>query len=243
MILFPAIDIKNGKVVRLLQGRFEDVTQYATNPVTVAQKWESLGAQWLHIVDLDGAQTGQMNNMEWIFNIVRSVKIPVQVGGGVRSEEIIAKLIEGGVARVILGTRVVEDDSFLEQVLAKWPDQIAVSLDHSGGYVVTRGWAVMSQWSVIDLATKLEKLGLKYLISTNVAMDGMLKGPDFNGLKELLSAVKISVIASGGISSLDDLKKLMAMNSPNLLGAITGKAIYEGKIDFSEAVKACLTNG
>jgi phosphoribosylformimino-5-aminoimidazole carboxamide ribotide isomerase len=243
MILFPAIDLKNGKVVRLLQGRFEDVTQYATNPVTVAQKWESLGAQWLHIVDLDGAKTGQMNNMEWIFNIVRSVKIPVQVGGGVRSEEAIAKLIDGGVARVILGTRVVEDDSFLEQVLAKWPDQIAVSLDHSGGYVVTRGWVVMSQWSVIDLAKKLEQLGLKYLISTNVAMDGMLKGPDFDGLKELLGAVKISVIASGGISSLDDLKKLMAMNSPNLLGAITGKAIYEGKIDFSEAVKACSING
>ena len=242
MILFPAIDLKNGKVVRLLQGRFDDVTQYATNPVTMAQKWESLGAQWLHLVDLDGAQTGQMNNMEWIFNIVRSVKIPVQVGGGVRSLETIEKLIDGGVSRVILGTRVVEDETFLSDALVKWPDQIAVSLDHSGGYVVTRGWAVMSQWLIIDLAKKLEQLGLKYLISTNVAMDGMLQGPDFEGLKELLDSVGISVIASGGISSLDDLKKLMKMNKKNLLGAVTGKAIYEGKLDFSEAVRVCSIN-
>ncbi|MBL8013493.1 MAG: 1-(5-phosphoribosyl)-5-[(5-phosphoribosylamino)methylideneamino]imidazole-4-carboxamide isomerase [Candidatus Omnitrophica bacterium] len=242
MILFPAIDLKNGKVVRLLQGRFDNMTQYATNPVTVAQKWESLGAQWLHVVDLDGAQTGQMNNMEWIFNIVRSVKIPVQVGGGVRSEEIISRLISGGVSRVILGTRVVEDETFLDKVLAKWPDQVAVSLDHSGGFVVTRGWAVISPWTVIDLAKKLERLGLKYLISTNIVKDGMLQGPDYQGLKDLLSAVKISVIASGGISGLDDLKTLMAMNKVNLLGAITGKAIYEGKLDFSEAVAVCSTN-
>lgn len=243
MILFPAIDLKNGKVVRLLQGRFEDITQYSTNPITVAQKWESLGAKWLHVVDLDGAQTGQMNNMQWIFNIVRSVKIPVQVGGGVRSEEVIAKLIEGGVSRVILGTRVVEDETFLEGVLSKWPDQIAVSLDHSGGYVVTRGWVVLSQWRLIDLAQKLEKLGLKYLISTNVAVDGMLQGPDFEGLKELLNAVQIPVVASGGVSSIDDIKKLVAMESPNFLGMITGKAIYEGKLDFAEAVKICSTNG
>lgn len=243
MILFPAIDLKNGKVVRLLQGRFDDVTQYCANPVTAAQKWESLGAQWLHIVDLDGAQTGQMNNIEWILNIAHSVKIPVQVGGGVRSEELIARLIDGGVARVILGTRVIEDENFLGQVLAKWPDQIAVSLDHSGGYVVTRGWAVMSPWTVIDLAKKLEGLGLKYLISTNIIMDGMLKGPDYAGLQDLLNTVKTSVIASGGISCLDDLKKLMTMKSPKLLGAITGKAIYEGKLDFSEAVKVCSTSG
>ncbi len=243
MILFPAIDLKGGKVVRLLQGRFDDVTQYSTNPVTVAQKWESLGAQWLHLVDLDGAQTGQMNNMEWIFNIAHSVKIPVQVGGGVRSEEAIAKLLEGGVARVILGTRVVEDENFLSGVLAKWPDQIAVSLDHSGGYVVTRGWAVMSPWPLLDFARKLEGLGLRYLISTNIAVDGMLKGPDFNGMSELLNAVKIPVIASGGISSISDIKTFLDMKAPNLLGAITGKAIYEGKLDFSEAVKLCSTKG
>lgn len=243
MILFPAIDLKNGKVVRLLQGRFDDITQYSTNPVTVAQKWESLGAQWLHLVDLDGAQTGQMNNMEWVFNIVRAVNIPVQVGGGVRSEEIIAKLLDGGVSRIILGTRVVEDESFLEKVLAKWPDQIAVSLDHSGGYVVTRGWAVMSQLLLLDFAKKLETMGLKYLISTNIAVDGMLKGPDFKGLTELLNTVKIPVIASGGISSIEDIKTFIDMKSPNLLGAITGKAIYEGKLDFSEAVKLCSTRG
>lgn len=243
MILFPAIDIKNGKVVRLSQGRFDAVSQYSTNPITVAQKWESMGAKWLHVVDLDGAQTGQMSNMQWIFNIAKSVKIPVQVGGGVRSEESIAKLIEGGVARVILGTRVVEDEGFLGAMLSKWPDQIAVSLDHSGGYVVTRGWVVLSQWRLIDLAKKLEKLGLKYLISTNVAVDGMLKGPDYEGLKELLTSVKIPVIASGGVSSIDDIRKLKSMGLANLLGLITGKAIYEEKLNFAEAVKLCSTNG
>jgi phosphoribosylformimino-5-aminoimidazole carboxamide ribotide isomerase len=160
----------------------------------------------------------------------------------VRSQEVIAKFIDGGVSRVILGTRVIEDDQFIGGVLEKWPEQIAVSLDHSGGYVVTRGWVVISPWTVLELAKKLEKLGLKYLISTNVAVDGMLTGPDYEGLTQLLDSVEISVIASGGISSLDDLKKLMKLNKKNLMGAITGKAIYEGKLDFSEAVNICSTN-
>lgn len=243
MILFPAVDIKNGKVVRLLQGNFDDVTEYSTDPITVAKKWESLGARWLHLVDLDGAQTGEMNNFHWITAIAKAVKIPVQAGGGVRTEEAVERLITAGVSRVILGTRVVEDEKFLNIALSRWPQNIAVSLDYFGGIVVTRGWAVMSQWPVIDLAKKFEAAGLKYLICTNVQQDGTLKGPDFEGLQQIAQAVKMSVIASGGISSMDDVKKLMATKTDNLIGAITGKAIYEGKLDFSEAVKLCSIKG
>lgn len=242
MILFPAIDIKGGKVVRLLQGRFDDVTEYSTDPITVAKKWESLGAQWLHVVDLDGAQTGVMSNFDWITSIAKAAKIPIQVGGGIRSEEAIEKLVTAGVSRVILGTRVVEDENFLGTVLARWPKHIAVSLDYFGGMVVTRGWAVMSQWPVVDLAKKFEQAGLKYLICTNVQQDGTLKGPDFEGLRQISEAVKISVIASGGISSMDDVKKILATKTDNMIGAITGKAIYEGKLDFAAAVKLCSTS-
>jgi phosphoribosylformimino-5-aminoimidazole carboxamide ribotide isomerase len=243
MILFPAIDIKDGKVVRLAQGKFDYVTQYSDDPVTMAQKWASLGAQWLHVVDLDGAQVGEMKNFSVIASIVKSVKIPVQVGGGIRREALVDDLLSvAKVRRVVFGTKVIEDRAFLRKVLVRHHDQVAVSLDCSNGFVTERGWTSKTNIKATDLVKELQLMGLRCLIYTDIARDGMLAGPNFPAIEEMLSVAHIPLIASGGISSIDDVRKLKALASKGLIGAITGKAIYEGKLDFKQAVQICLTN-
>lgn len=239
MIIFPAIDIKEGKVVRLLQGKFDKVTEYHHDPAFVAKQWEEKGAQWLHIVDLDGAKQGTMQNQPAILKIAQAVHIPTQVGGGIRNKEDIQTLIGGGVSRVVLGTRAIEDRAFLKEVLGQWPDKIAVSLDCHNGMVAQRGWTEQSGIKAIDLAKELEQLGLKFLIYTDIARDGMLTGPNYDGLKELIKMVRIPVIASGGIASIEDIKKLKVMEKDGVMGAITGKAIYEGKLDLEKALAIC----
>ena len=239
MILFPAIDIQGGKVVRLLQGKFDEVTNYSDDPVAMAEKWVAQGASWLHLVDLDGAKTGRIANMQTVLRVARAVPVPVQMGGGIRTKEDIAQLIEGGVSRVILGTKVVEDTTFLLDMLAAWNDKIAVSLDCIDGKVTKLGWTDTSDILAVDFAKELELLGLKCLIYTDVARDGMLTGPNYEGLKALLEATNIPVIASGGIADIDDIKKLKSLESRGVIGAITGKAIYEGKLDLKEALALC----
>jgi phosphoribosylformimino-5-aminoimidazole carboxamide ribotide isomerase len=243
MIIFPAIDIKDGKVVRLAQGKFEYVTQYSDDPVTMAQKWAALGAQWLHVVDLDGAQTGEMKNFNIIAKIVKAVKVPVQVGGGIRRDTLVDDLISvAKVRRVVLGTKAVEDRAFLKNILAKHHDHVAVSLDCSNGFVTDRGWTAKTNIKATDLVKELQQLGLRCLIYTDIARDGMLSGPNYPAIEEMLSVAHIPFIASGGISSIEDIKKLKALTSKGLIGAITGKAIYEGKLDFKQAVLLCSTN-
>ena len=239
MIVIPAIDIQGGKVVRLVQGRFDDVTQYPQDPVHAAQQWESQGAQWLHVVDLDGAKTGEPKNLDTIRNIIKTVKIPVEVGGGVRTIQTVSELTDAGAGRIILGTRVVQDKHFTESMLAISTDKIAVSLDCSNGKVAQRGWTEVSDIKAVDFAKQLEQLGLKCLIYTDIARDGMLTGPNIDGLKEILKAVKIDVIASGGISGLPDIQKLLDLKARNLIGVITGKAVYEGKLDLRAAIQLC----
>ncbi|MGE0267237.1 MAG: 1-(5-phosphoribosyl)-5-[(5-phosphoribosylamino)methylideneamino]imidazole-4-carboxamide isomerase [Candidatus Omnitrophota bacterium] len=239
MIIFPAIDIQDGKVVRLIQGKFDRVTEYSHDPISIAKQWESQGAEWLHVVDLDGAKTGQIKNKDIILQVARSVKIPVQMGGGIRTKEDVAFLIEGGIARVVLGTKVIEDTTFLLDILGNWNEKIAVSLDCSGGYVAQQGWTKTSNIKATDLAKELELLGLKCLIYTDIARDGMLSGPNYEGLKALLEATRIPVIASGGIADLDDIKRLKSLESRGVIGAITGKAIYEGKLDLKKALALC----
>src|SRR3989338_8908003 len=179
MIIFPAIDIKNGKGVRLAQGKFDYMTQYSDDPVMMAQKWASLGAEWLHVVDLDGAQTGEMKNFNIITQIVKSVKIPVQVGGGVRKETMVDDLLNvAKVRRVVLGTKAVEDRAFLKNVLAKYHDHMAVSLDCSNGFVTDRGWTAKTSIKAVDLVKEFQPLGLRCLIYTDIARDGMLSGPN-----------------------------------------------------------------
>ena len=239
MIIFPAIDIKDGKVVRLFQGKFDEVTEYSGDPLVVAQNWQQQGAQWLHVVDLDGAKTGTMRNRDAIITIAKNVSIPIQVGSGIRSREDIQRLIDGGIARVILGTRVIADSQFLREVLGVWKGKIAVSLDCANGFVAQRGWTESSNVKAVDFVKGLKGLNLGCLIYTDIARDGMLTGPDIVGLRGLLAMTEIPVIASGGVASVDDLKKLLELESEGLLGAIVGKAIYEGRVNLQEAIRAC----
>lgn len=239
MIIFPAIDIQGGKVVRLLQGRFDRATEYAQDPVKTAQEWQKKGARWLHVVDLDGARTGEIQNGDIIAAMARSVSIPIQVGGGIRTGKDVEALLHQGVARVILGTRAVEDKDFLEKISTAWPQKIAVSADCSNGFLAQRGWTQISRIKITDFVKTLEGLDLSCLVYTDIARDGMLTGPNWEGLKCLLAATRIPVIASGGISSLADIQRLAGMEADGLKGVIIGKALYDGKINLEEALRLC----
>ena len=235
MILIPAIDIKDGQVVRLYQGDFDRQTAYDPLPLMAAKRWKDMGAQWLHIVDLDGAKNGVMGNKEHITYIAQHLKMPVEVGGGIRDLQTVADLIKSGVERVILGTRAIEDRQFLKNMLALHGDKICVSLDCSNGFVAQRGWVSTTTIKATDLALELEDMGLRWMVYTDIARDGTLTGPNFEQLQTMLNTVKkINLIASGGISSLDDVKRLSQMKG--LAAAITGKAIYEGRLDFKAAM-------
>jgi len=237
MIILPAIDIRGGKVVRLFKGRFDKVTEYGHDPVAMAKQWEALGAPYLHVVDLDGAESGERRNRDAIKQIARELKIPVETGGGIRSMDVIDDYLTSGISRVILGTKVVSDRFFLKEALAKWQDRIAVSLDCSNGFVAQRGWVETSTVKGTGLALEFAGMGLKYVIYTDIARDGTLAGPNIDGLKEILAVKGLQVIASGGIKSLDDIRALQALKADNLWGVITGKAIYEGTLDIKEALK------
>ncbi len=237
MILIPAIDIKGGQVVRLFQGNFGRQTDYDPYPLMAAKRWCGMGAQWLHLVDLDGAKSGVMSNKEHIVYISQHVKIPVQVGGGIRDEQTVEDLIKAGVKRVILGTRAIEDHQFLKNMLALYGEKICVSLDCSNGFVTDHGWVSITTIKAVDLALELEAMGLQWMVYTDIARDGVLAGPNFDQLQAMLNTVKkINIIASGGITTLEDVKKLSAMKG--VAAAITGKAIYEGTLDFKKALEA-----
>ncbi|MDP8266703.1 MAG: 1-(5-phosphoribosyl)-5-[(5-phosphoribosylamino)methylideneamino]imidazole-4-carboxamide isomerase [Candidatus Aceula meridiana] len=242
MIIIPAIDIKNGKVVRLTQGKFDQETIYDQDPISVAKNWESQGAELIHIVDLDGAQTGEIANLDTILKIREAVKVPLEVGGGIRNTGTIDKLLNAGISRVILGTRAVEDPNFLSGILCEWDKQIAVSIDCANGKVTKKGWTETSDIDGKDLARQLANLELQTLIYTDIARDGVLVGPNIQGIKEMLSAINIPMIASGGISTLDDIKALASLNTPQLIGVIVGKALYEQKFTVKEAIAACSQN-
>jgi len=237
MILIPAIDIKDGTVVRLSQGDFSKQTDYDPYPLMAAKRWRDMGAQWLHLVDLDGAKNGVMANKEHIIYIAEKIGIPVQVGGGIRDLKTADDLIKAGVKRVILGTRAVEDKKFLKNMLALHGDKICVSLDCSDGFVTQHGWVSVTKIKATDLVIELEAMGLQWMVYTDIARDGVLSGPNFDQIQTMLNTVKkVKLIASGGIATIEDVQKLAAMKGVE--AAITGKAIYEGKLDFKEAIKA-----
>lgn len=231
MIVIPAIDIRNGRCVRLRQGDFTDETIYG-DPVLMAKKWESEGARLLHIVDLDGAKSGQLTNGDVIEQIVSGVSIPIQVGGGIQSEEIAAKLLVAGVKRMIIGTLALEDETTLKRLIGQYSEQIIVSLDSKNGKLAKRGWLEDATMDLIETAKALERLGVKQFIYTNVLKDGTLTQPDYQGIGTLLKSVKTPLIVAGGISSVADIEKLMKIG---VEAVIVGKALYEGKVDLKEA--------
>jgi phosphoribosylformimino-5-aminoimidazole carboxamide ribotide isomerase len=236
MIIFPAIDIKDNKCVRLSQGDFNKVKTYSNEPFDMALKWKNEGASFLHIVDLDGARSEEIINKKSIEKIAENIGLPIQVGGGIRSEEKIKSFIDMGVQRVIIGTIAVENKELLKELVSKYKEKLIVSIDAKDGKVALRGWEVISEVDSIDLCKELEEIGIKTIVYTDISKDGMLEGPNFDIYKILSQKTSLNIIASGGISSIDDIKRLKDMN---IYGAIVGKALYDNKIELKEVLK-CL---
>lgn len=231
MMIYPAIDIKDGKCVRLTQGKFDKEKVYFESPPEVAKLWQEKGSKVLHIVDLDGALEGESKNLSVIKKIVEAVDIPIQLGGGIRSLETIKALIDIGISRVILGTKAIEDREMLRKAVKMYGNRIVVSIDAKDGYVALNGWTKTSEVIALDFAKELETLGVKTIVYTDIARDGMMKGPNFEAIKKMKEHVEIDVIASGGVTSLDDIIELSKIG---VAGAIVGKALYEGKINLAD---------
>ncbi|MEK6681560.1 MAG: 1-(5-phosphoribosyl)-5-[(5-phosphoribosylamino)methylideneamino]imidazole-4-carboxamide isomerase [Nitrospirota bacterium] len=235
MIIIPAIDLKDGRCVRLLQGRAEDATVYSDNPAETAKRWESAGAELLHVVDLDGAFTGNQKNLESIIKIRNAVKIDIEVGGGIRDLDRIGRLLSYGVNRVILGTVVVEKPELVNEACKKYSGKVLVGIDAKNGLVAVKGWVEVTQIKAGELALKMQGYGAAGIIYTDISRDGMLTGPNIEATREMAESLNIPVIASGGISSIEDIKRLLKIKG--LWGVITGKAIYSGSLNLSEAIK------
>ena len=238
MELFPAIDLIGGCAVRLVKGDYAQKTVYSDNPAEVAKSFAEAGAKYLHVVDLEGAKDGGTPNLETIQNIVENGGLLVEVGGGIRSEEVIQKYLDAGVFRVILGTAAVQNPVFLEEMVQKYGEKIAVGVDIKDGMVAIKGWTEVSQESCFDFCEKLQKIGVKTIICTDISKDGLLSGTNLELYKELSEKFSVDIVASGGVTTLDDVKKLADMG---MYGAILGKALYTGNIDLKAAVE--LTKG
>lgn len=237
MLIIPAIDLKDGVCVRLQQGRKEAVTVYSRDAAGTAQKWEAMGAKVLHVVDLDGAFTGSQQNLSKIMDIRKSVKMIIEVGGGIRDIVTVDRLISAGIDRVIIGTSAIEDPAFFMEACRQFPGKIIIGIDAKDGKVAVKGWEEVSAIDAIELAKRVETIGVGGIIYTDIARDGMLTGPNIPALEEMARTVKIPVIASGGIANIEDIRNLLKIK--NLWGAITGKAIYSGSLDLKEAIKIC----
>jgi phosphoribosylformimino-5-aminoimidazole carboxamide ribotide isomerase len=237
MLIIPAIDLQDGCVVRLVRG-LNNRKVYSREPVEIARRWAKQGASLLHIVDLDGASSGELKNLSIIRQIIKSVSVPIQLGGGIRNPEIIKTLLDLGVYRVILGTKAAEDKKFLAKAYKKFHDKIIVSIDAQDGKVLIKGWrAKVPGKNALDFAYALKKTGFKDFIYTDVSKDGTLKGPDMKGIKSLLRKTGMGVIVSGGVSSLDDLVRLKLLEKAGVKGVIIGKALYEERFSLTEAIK------
>ena len=229
MIIFPAIDLKDGKCVRLVQGDYNKEQIFSDNPAEVALKWQAQGAKYLHLVDLDGALTGKPENKSSISKIVASLQIPIQLGGGIRSMDYADELLAMGISRIILGTSALADPEFTRNIIKKYGDRVAVSLDAKDGLIAVKGWTELSVIKARDLANDLKQWGLKTIVYTDIAKDGMMSGPNFAELADIHMATGLHVIASGGVSTRQDLERLDAMG---LYGTIIGKALYTGDISL-----------
>lgn len=232
MILLPAIDLMNGEVVRLRQGKASEKTVYSNDPAAFARRWEEEGGDYLHIVDLDAAFTGEHKNLESVRAITSAISIPCELGGGMRTLPAIQNALNAGVARVVIGTRAAESIDFVHQACREFGgERIAVGIDARNGLVSTKGWTEQSTLPALDLARQAEDAGASTIIYTDIATDGMMQGPNFAELEKVLSALRCQLIASGGVSTAQDVEKLRLM--PGLYGAIIGKALYDGAINLS----------
>jgi phosphoribosylformimino-5-aminoimidazole carboxamide ribotide isomerase len=239
--LYPAIDLRGGRAVRLLRGDYAAETVYSDDPVAVARSFEAAGARWIHVVDLDAARSGEAGNLDLVAAVAKSVTSRVETGGGVRSVDAAARLIDAGVARVVVGTAAVEQPELVTELAARFPGQVAVGLDARGRLVAVKGWTETTGGDLVELARRFEGQGVSALIVTEIGRDGTMAGPDLDQLAAVLEATDVDVIASGGVGTLDDISALAGLTSGGraLAGIIVGRAIYEGRFTVEEAL-ACL---
>jgi phosphoribosylformimino-5-aminoimidazole carboxamide ribotide isomerase len=234
MNIFPAIDLYEGAAVRLFKGDYNQMTVYDKNPLNIAKKFEECGAEFLHMVDLEGAKSGLTPNLETIENLVKNTSLFVELGGGIRSMETVEKYLSIGVSRVILGTAAITDEDFLDKAIAEYGEKIAVGVDIKDGFVAIKGWTEKSQYTFEDFCKKMQDKGVKTLICTDISKDGAMKGTNRELYKSLSEKLSLDIIASGGVSTIDDIRALREMN---LYGAIIGKAYYTNAIDLKEAIE------
>lgn len=237
MIIIPAVDIKQGKCVRLLQGRMEETTQYSDDPVKMALQWQNQGAELIHVVDLDGAFAKGIQNFDSIKEILARVAVPIQVGGGIRDLETIDLYLKAGVSRVIIGSQALYDPDLVKAACKKFKDRIIVGIDARDGMVAVEGWSQTSRTRAVDLARQFESCGVAAINFTDIHRDGMQTGPNIEETAALADAVSIPVVASGGVATLQDIKNLLAVEHRGVTGVITGKALYEGTLDLREALR------
>ncbi len=235
MRIYPAIDIKDGNCVRLLRGSFSDVTVYGDDPAQMAKKWESLGGEYIHVVDLDGALKGHGVNADAIKRICEAVSVPVQTGGGIRTMSDIEEKLDCGISRVIIGTKAVSDAEFVTEAVRRYGDKIVIGIDAKDGMVAIEGWEKTSEYKAVDFAKKMADIGVKTIIYTDIATDGTLMGPNVAAMAQMVKAAGIDIIASGGVGSIDHIKSLVPTG---VEGVITGRALYTGNIELPMAIKA-----
>ena len=237
MKIIPAVDIKGGRCVRLTQGKEDQETVYSDDPQAMAEHWDEQGAQLIHVVDLDGAFQGLPKNADLIKDIIYSSTVDIQVGGGIRSLEAIEAYVNAGVYRVILGTIAHESPAFVKEACQRFPGKIIVGIDAQDGKVAVKGWTEVSEQTAADLAKAMEPLGIAGFIFTDISRDGMLQGPNLDSIREFAQATSLPIIASGGISGIQDVVSLLSLKSEGVEGMITGKALYDKRLDFKEALQ------
>jgi phosphoribosylformimino-5-aminoimidazole carboxamide ribotide isomerase len=238
MLVIPSIDLRGGKCVRLVQGRADAETVFSDDPVAMAVKWQDKGARFLHVVDLDGAFTGAPKNLDVVKKIADAVSIPIEMGGGIRDQRMVKTIFQTGVQRAILGTSALKDPAFAEAMCREYADRIAVGIDARDGLVATHGWTEVGQRSAIDFAVEMEEAGVKTIIYTDIKRDGMLTGPNIEATKKMAQATQnVEVIASGGVSSLQDIRSLSVLEPLGVTGVIIGKALYTGDLQLEDAIR------
>jgi phosphoribosylformimino-5-aminoimidazole carboxamide ribotide isomerase len=236
MIIIPAVDIKNGKCVRLIQGRMEDETVFSTDPTAMAHKWAQAGAELIHVVDLDGAFEKSPQNLDAVKSIVNTVDTPIQLGGGIRNEQTVKSLLDMGVKRVIIGTEAINNPEWVKETSRRFPGQIVVGIDARNGRVAIEGWTETTSTRAVDLAKRFEDCGVAAINFTDIHRDGMQTGPNITETERLAEAIRIPVVASGGVATIDDIKNLLPLEKVGVTGVITGRALYSGKLDFRQAM-------
>lgn len=237
MIIIPAIDIKNGRCVRLIQGRMDQETVFSDDPAAMAKRWVENGAELIHVVDLDGAVQKQPQNIKSIQRIIDSVNVDIQVGGGIRNAEIVKQLVDLGIQRVIIGTEAINNPKLVKNLCKAFPGRIIVGIDARNGLVAIEGWTKTTRVKAVDLAKQFEDCGVTAINFTDIHRDGMQTGPNIEETRRLAQAISIPVVASGGVSTIDDIKNLMPLETVGVIGVITGKALYTGSLKLKEAIE------